>query len=192
MGKLSADVLDTMTELRSKMLVCLRLSTASVASQLNRIMPKAHSTEDLARLQFNVVSIGPDMDSLSPGAHLISPRRFYMHHGIYLGNGTIAHYSGFGSSFKAGPIEITNMQRFAHGKPVWRLEEPRRFSNDQVVNRARSRVGENQYKLLTNNCEHFCSWCINGQNHSAQINAYLHCPAHLLCLISALDPCLTA
>lgn len=192
MGKLGADLLDTMTELRSTMLVCLRLSTASVVSQFNRVKPKAQSTNELASLQFDFVSIGQDISGLPLGAHLISPRRFYMHHGIYLGDGEVAHYSGFSRSFKAGPIETTDLQHFAHGKPVWRLKEPRKFSSDEVVNRARSRIGENQYRLLSNNCEHFCSWCISGKNHSAQINAYLHCPRYLLCLISALDPCLTA
>jgi hypothetical protein len=30
--------------------------------------------------------------------------------------------------------------------------------------RARSRAGENCYRLLTNNnCEHFCEWCLRGK-----------------------------
>ena len=28
---------------------------------------------------------------------------------------------------------------------------------------ARSRLGERSYRILTNNCEHFCEWCLNAQ-----------------------------
>jgi hypothetical protein len=33
----------------------------------------------------------------------------------------------------------------------------------------RSRLGENDYRLLTNNCEHFCNWCLSGVSLSAQV-----------------------
>ncbi|MFH6601726.1 lecithin retinol acyltransferase family protein [Ectopseudomonas khazarica] len=133
------------------------------------------------------VRLGQDVEHLPIGAHLVSPRRFYMHHGIYLGYGEVAHYSGFSSSLKAGPVEIINLAGFASGKPVWLMQERGKFSNDEIVKRARSRVGERQYKLLSNNCEHFCSWCINGKNYSSQISAYVHCPRFMLSLISALE-----
>jgi hypothetical protein len=29
--------------------------------------------------------------------------------------------------------------------------------------RARSRLGESRYRLLTNNCEHFCSWALRDE-----------------------------
>jgi hypothetical protein len=133
------------------------------------------------------VRLGQEVEQLPIGAHLVSPRRFYMHHGIYLGCGEVAHYSGFSSSLKAGPVEITDLAGFASGKPVWLMRERGKFSNDEIVKRARSRVGESQYKLLSNNCEHFCSWCINGKSYSAQICTYVHCPRFMLSLISALE-----
>jgi hypothetical protein len=33
---------------------------------------------------------------------------------------------------------------------------------------ARARIGENEYRVLTNNCEHFCNWCVCGAGRSAQ------------------------
>jgi hypothetical protein len=39
------------------------------------------------------------------------------------------------------------------------------------VRRARSRLGERRYDLLRNNCEHFCSWCQDGEARSAQVAA---------------------
>jgi ribosomal protein L37E len=38
-----------------------------------------------------------------------------------------------------------------------------------VVHRARSRLGEDSYHVLRNNCEHFCEWCASGQHRSYQI-----------------------
>jgi hypothetical protein len=38
-----------------------------------------------------------------------------------------------------------------------------------VVARARSRLGEERYRTLSNNCEHFCTWCIHGENRSCQV-----------------------
>ena len=40
----------------------------------------------------------------------------------------------------------------------------------EVVRRARLRLGENRYHLLTNNCEHFCEWCIRGESRSLQVD----------------------
>jgi Lecithin retinol acyltransferase len=39
-----------------------------------------------------------------------------------------------------------------------------------VVVRARSRLGEDRYRLTTNNCEHFCHWCLTGEPRSAQVD----------------------
>ena len=41
-------------------------------------------------------------------------------------------------------------------------------SGRAIVRRARSRLGEQRYHLLENNCEHFCNWCITGFSHSVQ------------------------
>jgi HRAS-like suppressor 3 len=54
------------------------------------------------------------------------------------------------------------------------------YSPEEVVRRTRSRLGENDYRLLTNNCEHFCSWCLNGVSHSAQVQRPLHLPFRVL------------
>jgi Lecithin retinol acyltransferase len=43
-------------------------------------------------------------EPLEPGAHLTSPRRGYLHHGIYVGAGRVIHYGGFNRPFRRGPI----------------------------------------------------------------------------------------
>ena len=44
------------------------------------------------------------------------------------------------------------------------------YSPEETVARARSRLGETNYNLLTNNCEHFVIWCKTGVSESMQIS----------------------
>jgi hypothetical protein len=37
------------------------------------------------------------------------------------------------------------------------------------MERARSRLGERAYRVLTNNCEHFCAWALRDESRSAQV-----------------------
>jgi hypothetical protein len=41
------------------------------------------------------------------------------------------------------------------------------------VHRARARLGEDRYNVLTNNCEHFCEWCVQGEPRSHQVDGLL-------------------
>jgi hypothetical protein len=57
---------------------------------------------------------------------------------------------------------------------VWvKAHAPSNFECPEVIQRARSRVGEDCYRLLTNNCEHFCEWCLRGEHRSYQVEALL-------------------
>jgi len=49
---------------------------------------------------------------MKKGDHLVSSRTGYDHHGLYIGNGEIIHYSGFSESFDKGFIEITSLDDF--------------------------------------------------------------------------------
>jgi hypothetical protein len=61
------------------------------------------------------------------------------------------------------------MSQFAVGRPVQIVDRGASFHSPlESARRARSRIGENDYRLLTNNCEHFCNWCISGVSRSAQ------------------------
>ncbi|WP_406226996.1 lecithin retinol acyltransferase family protein [Pseudomonas siliginis] len=130
--------------------------------------------------------VGDDTDQIPAGSHLISPRKFYVHHGIYLGAGQVAHYSGLNSSLHAGPIVVTDLEHFASGRSVWLYQDQSSFTSEEIIVRARSRIGESQYKVFSNNCEHFCNWCIRGTSYSPQVSEYLHYPLRLIGLIVAL------
>ena len=38
----------------------------------------------------------------------------------------------------------------------------------EVIERARSRIGEEAYNVFVNNCEHFANWCKEGDHKSDQ------------------------
>jgi hypothetical protein len=112
--------------------------------------------------------------AFAPGTHLVTLRRGYAHHGIYVGNGRVVHYGGLSRSLRRGPVEEVSLERFAAGRSV--LIKPAasaRFSAAEVVARARSRLGENRYRVTSNNCEHFCEWCVYGEPRSEQVDSLL-------------------
>jgi Lecithin retinol acyltransferase len=106
-------------------------------------------------------------------SHLITPRAFYTHHGIYAGNGRVIHYSGLACGWRRGPVEDVSLERFAHGRSVCVRREARRFDPGAVLERARSRLGERAYRILSNNCEHFCAWALRGESRSQQVDRLL-------------------
>lgn len=48
------------------------------------------------------------------------------------------------------------------------------YSPQETVKRALSRVGEEKYDLLFNNCEHFAVWCKTGISESYQVERVFH------------------
>jgi hypothetical protein len=111
------------------------------------------------------------VDSLPLGTHLVTPRRGYLHHGIYAGGGKIVHYAGLRRSMWLGPVEEVSLAQFARGRAVAVATDPSPlFTGPEIVRRARSRLGENRYGLITNNCEHLCAWCLAGMSCSAQVD----------------------
>jgi hypothetical protein len=115
------------------------------------------------------------------GSHLVTPRRGYLHHGIYVGHRKVVHYSGLAHGLRRGPVEEVSFARFACGQRVWvRARAPSDFDFREIICRARSRVGENCYRLFTNNCEHFCEWCLRGKARSLQVEAWMTWPKRAL------------
>jgi hypothetical protein len=105
------------------------------------------------------------------GAHMVTPRRGYTHHGIYVGGGKVVQYGGLSWGLRRGPVEEVPLSQFSQGRPVWlRLVGTHWFDRHEVVRRARLRLGEDRYSVLTNNCEHFCEWCVRGEHRSYQVD----------------------
>ena len=109
---------------------------------------------------------------LAAADHLQTPRQhgLFNHHGIDLGDGTVAHYLE-GREILRSPLE-----EFSRGQPV----SPVAYSQDGcspagvTLRRAMGRLGEQRYNLLFNNCEHFAHWCKTGRHRSSQVEDWLH------------------
>ena len=110
------------------------------------------------------------------GSHLVTRRAFYSHHGIYVGEGRVVHYAGFAHGLRRGPVEEVSLEHFAHGHGIRLRNDKRRFDRRKVVERARSRLGEHRYNILTNNCEHFCTWALRDETCSRQVERLRSAP----------------
>jgi hypothetical protein len=122
----------------------------------------------------------PAPEPIPVGAHLATPRRGFVHHGIYVGAGRVIHYGGYARAWRVMPVEDVSLAEFACGREIsvrpWSAPA---FDADAVLRRARSRLGENRYSLFVNNCEHFVQWCIGGRARSPQIERWLRPLARL-------------
>jgi len=113
----------------------------------------------------------PRVATIALGTELIVSRRGYRHYGIYVGDGRVVHYAGR-ISYPRGLVEEVSIADFTAGRRIHVGDASNeRIPGADVVRRARSRLGERRYDLLQNNCEHFCSWCQNGEPRSVQVEA---------------------
>jgi hypothetical protein len=122
----------------------------------------------------------PPGDEPPFGAHVVTPRKGYVHHGIHVGGGRVLHYHAIWRGLRAGRVEEVGLERFARSRPVYVRTTSRSFDARTVVERAYSRLGERRYRLFTNNCEHFCEWCVRGRARSLQVDAWLQLPRRAL------------
>ena len=102
--------------------------------------------------------------------HLRVPRQhgLFLHHGIDLGDGSVAHYLE-GREILRSPLED-----FSRGQDVSVVSHDQASPAGVTLRRAMSRIGEQNYNLLFNNCEHFANWCKTGRHRSGQVEDWLH------------------
>lgn len=127
----------------------------------------------------------PKIEEPPLGSHLVTPRLGFAHHGIYVGGGKVVHYGVLVYALHGGPVEEVSLARFAQGHAIWiRSHLCVAFAPQEVIRRARSRIGEYRYRLLSNNCEHFCEWCLHDEHRSYQIERLLLLPQRLTRLVT--------
>ena len=106
------------------------------------------------------------------GKHLVIKKAAgsYTHHGLGLGDDRVIHYSGLVDDLvSAGVVEEISLEDFSKGKEIIvKGHDGRKFDPDEAIIRAHLRLGEVQYHVLHNNCEHLVEWCINGKHFSQQ------------------------
>lgn len=109
------------------------------------------NTPDLSKF------FAPTPTDFTLGDHLYVQRKGYTHHGIYIGNNKIIHYK------REIGITFDTLEAFALNAKIHIKNSPKTYSNAEIIVRARSRVGENNYNVFKNNCEHFARWCRSGR-----------------------------
>ena len=130
------------------------------------------------------------LSELQVGDHIVQPGAFgvqdLMHHalfaGYYEGYPKVLHYYGnpymYPSLFSKMSCEIrfdsiNTLMRAAAAMEtqlyVQRHINPK-YSGDEAVQRVIKRLGENQYNLFLNNCEHLVNWAIEDYPVSMQID----------------------
>lgn len=107
----------------------------------------------------------------------IAVDQFY-HFAIYLGNDEVVQF-GYPTDFKNDPKDVRVMRspiedflngNFVEVRCYTKEEKKTKRKNDEVIKLALSRVGEGNYNILYNNCEHFVNDIVFGKKVSSQVD----------------------
>ena len=109
---------------------------------------------------------------MAKGDHLVISYGPYQHHAIDMGDGNVIQYGG--GNLTGNRIEVVPIERYPARRVVWALDQPAKFTADEIIDRALSRRGEDNYCLFSNNCEHFVMWCRTGKAESHQVRRAFH------------------
>lgn len=113
------------------------------------------------------------IEEIEAGDHLCVRRMglAYAHHGVYLGEGRVAHYSDAQGLALKGRCRVleTSLEEFVLEGTLRRVFHPVRSPREETVRRARRMLDSEGYSLLFNNCEHFATYCATGRRRSHQI-----------------------
>lgn len=101
------------------------------------------------------------MSDLTLGCHLVTPRI-----GLHICNEQVIHFTS------NSRIEIVSLSEFTDGNGYDIQKFHSKFSRQEIVERALSRLGDDNYNVVFNNCEHFVSWCIHDKSFSKQIRTH--------------------
>ena len=115
------------------------------------------------------------LSQLHRGDHIAKERLggLYWHHAVVerveikRGSFVVLEYSNSAKEFLRGISSSSENQGIAQvvrgecqlQDGLYLIKHKDCLSAEKVVVRARKRLGENQYDLLENNCEHFAMWC---------------------------------
>lgn len=122
----------------------------------NSVTTIINPIENASNLITNIFEIDDDYDR---GDHIFVRRLTHTHHGIYAGDGWVIHY-------KDGIIKLNTIEEFRKltdndiiDMPINVVNRKSKYTEDEIISRAKSRKYEVEYNLIKNNCEHFCNWC---------------------------------
>ena len=87
----------------------------------------------------------------------------FYHYGIDAGDGRAIHYNGDPYDKSNACVSEVVMEEFHKGGVVEIVKIPSEFTAEEIIERARECVGQKEYNLFFNNCEHFAKYCRTGK-----------------------------
>ena len=118
---------------------------------------------------------------LEKGDHIRVSCQHYYHHGVYLGNNEVIHYTAENNDGIADPNSVkvrkTSLDFFANGNPVEKatysfLEKRNRNSVDKIIENANAHLGEGGYNFANHNCEDFVNLCCYKKTPKTQVDSF--------------------
>ena len=108
---------------------------------------------------------------LIPGTIVQIDFGLYKHPGIVSDASVNSMPMVISNSFRKRGVYEESWEEFSNGKKVEILGYPGNLSSNEVLNRAKSKIGT-KWNLLFWNCEHFINWSHGLKTRSPQIRAY--------------------
>lgn len=158
----------------------------------HRSMAKQQEFMEKYEEEFVIIPI-TNSDSIQAGDHLVLERKYYDHHMLCIFSADnhviVIHYSGpaWGISKTFSCVSFKDVgvkgeiveQMFSFKdlvkekvkKIIW-PDKLERFSVEERIERAYTRLGENFYDVLKNNCQHFVTWSMCGLKVSLQVKSW--------------------
>lgn len=155
------------------------------ASQLEQATQKtAQGSEQQSRRYLCVKKISVSSpDQLDIGDHVVFHRFSYDHHGIITDkDGCRFEVAEATKESLGGEVKLTcSWKRFENPVTgVSKVDYSHYSSKQQTAQRAKdsyenikANPGSYKYKLFTNNCEHFATYCATGEMYSQQVEEFL-------------------
>ncbi len=122
---------------------------------------------------------------MAQGDHLSVWRGWYTHHAIDLGDGYVVQYGRGVSEGVGATVQVSSYETFSKGRPIEVVASPASYAAQEVVLRALSCVGERDYHILWNNCEHFVTWCRSGKRESQQADRFMQTASEVVTKVAA-------
>lgn len=112
------------------------------------------------------------------GNHIKVNRGVYTHHGVYISDDEVIHFTGTEDDsildWSKNEVIKTDLEYFLRGGEL----EVKEYTDDElkdlypvehIVAYARACLGNREYNLIFNNCEHFANTCTLGRFRSNQV-----------------------
>jgi hypothetical protein len=118
-------------------------------------------------------------NNLQPADVVVLKKKFFGmldHFVVYLGRDSNTNLPVFAANYTKGTQYIwgKDVEIFLQDLEPERIERfvGTEHQRNQAINRALSKIGENNYNYFTNNCEHYKNFVQSGIPHSEQANNF--------------------